>query len=240
MRKETGWEPSTLSQFTTETNFDVLDINNELYKYNSTEGGAILPRGTSLIGLDLRKTKIRPLYVPDPEYDDKLYSSVLRVTGTCYFTAFTIFDADISKPAYYDYDSNTKTPTFSHHKLATFAYADGLNNVLINGSDSGLTDLDMYYFKVARAYGDSSGRPLGDYPTFDDFEPNVDEFRIVGDISLTLLVSPLSRLVMVIHQVRSLLLILVNHMVYSKILLFLLLVLLLVSILTMDLSSLTK
>ena len=98
MRKETGWEPSTLSQFTTETNFDVLDINNELYKYNSTEGGAILPRGTSLIGLDLRKTKIRPLYVPDPEYDDKLYSSVLRVTGTCYFTAFTIFDADISKP----------------------------------------------------------------------------------------------------------------------------------------------
>ena len=183
MRKETGWEPSTLSQFTTETNFDVLDINNELYKYNSTEGGAILPRGTSLIGLDLRKTKIRPLYVPDPESDDKLYSSVLRVTGTCYFTAFTIFDADISKPAYYDYDSNTKTPTFSHHKLATFAYADGLNNVLINGGDSGLTDLDMYYFKVARAYGDSSGRPLGDYPTFDDFEPNVDEFRIVGDIS---------------------------------------------------------
>ena len=28
----------------------------------------------------------------------------------------------------------------------------------------------------------SSGRPVGDYPTFDDFEPNVDEFRIVGDL----------------------------------------------------------
>ena len=73
------------------------------------------------------------------------------------------------------------------HSLTTnlqpLFYADGLNNVLINGSDSGLTDLDMYYFKVNRAYGDSSGRPLGDYPTFDDFEPNVDEFRIVGDIS---------------------------------------------------------
>jgi len=183
VRKNAAWQASTLSQFTNETNFDVLDPNNELYKYNSTEGGAILPRGTSIIGFDLRKTKLRPLYVPDPEDDNMQYSGVLRVTGTCYFTAFTIFDADISKVAYYDYDSNTKTPTFSHHKLATFTFADGMNNVLINGTDSQLTDLDMYYFKVAKAYGDSSGRPLGDYPTFTDFEPNVDEFRIVGDLA---------------------------------------------------------
>ena len=141
-----------------------------------------MPRGTSIIGLDLRKTKLRPLYVPDPADDAMEYAGVLRVTGTCYFTAFTIFDADITKTAYYDYDSNTKTPSYSHHKLGTFTYADGINNVLIDGVDSGLTDLDMFYFKVAKAYGDSSGRPVGDYPTFDDFEPNVDEFRIVGDL----------------------------------------------------------
>ena len=181
-RKNAGYEVTSLEQFTTESNFDVLDPNNELYKYNSTEGGAIMPRGTSIIGLDLRKTKLRPLYVPDPQNDDMEYGGVLRVTGTCYFTAFTIFDADITKTAYYDYDSNRKTPSYSHHKLATFTYADGINNVLIDGTDSGLTDLDMYYFKVAKAYGDSSGRPVGDYPTFDDFEPNVDEFRIVGDL----------------------------------------------------------
>jgi len=141
-----------------------------------------MPRGTSIIGLDLRKTKLRPLYVPDPADDAMEYAGILRVTGTCYFTAFTIFDADITKTAYYDYDSNTKTPSYSHHKLGTFTYADGINNVLIDGTDSGLTDLDMFYFKVAKAYGDSSGRPVGDYPTFDDFEPNVDEFRIVGDL----------------------------------------------------------
>ena len=181
-RKNAGYEVTSLTQFTTETNFDVLDPNNELYKYNSTEGGAIMPRGTSIIGLDLRKTKLRPLYVPDPTNDAMEYGGVLRVTGTCYFTAFTIFDADITKTAYYDYDSNTKTPSYSHHKLATFTYADGINNVLIDGVDSGLSDLDMYYFKIAKAYGDSSGRPVGDYPTFDDFEPNVDEFRIVGDL----------------------------------------------------------
>ena len=181
-RKNAGYEVTSLEQFTTESNFDVLDPNNELYKYNSTEGGAIMPRGTSIIGLDLRKTKLRPLYVPDPANDAMEYGGVLRVTGTCYFTAFTIFDADITKTAYYDYDSNRKTPSFSHHKLATFTYADGVNNVLIDGTDSGLTDLDMFYFKVAKAYGDSSGRPVGDYPTFDDFEPSVDEFRIVGDL----------------------------------------------------------
>ena len=181
-RKNAGYEVTSLTQFTTETNFDVLDPNNELYKYNSTEGGAIMPRGTSIIGLDLRKTKLRPLYVPDPQNDAMEYAGVIRVTGTCYFTAFTIFDADITKTAYYDYDSNTKTPSYSHHKLGSFTYADGVNNVLIDGVDSGLTDLDMFYFKVAKAYGDSSGRPVGDYPTFDDFEPNVDEFRIVGDL----------------------------------------------------------
>ena len=181
-RKNAGYEVTSLTQFTTETNFDVLDPNNELYKYNSTEGGAIMPRGTSIIGLDLRKTKLRPLYVPDPANDAMEYAGVIRVTGTCYFTAFTLFDADITKTAYYDYDSNTKTPSYSHHKLGSFTYADGVNNVLIDGVDSGLTDLDMFYFKVAKAYGDSSGRPVGDYPTFDDFEPNVDEFRIVGDL----------------------------------------------------------
>ena len=36
-------------------------------KLNSVRGGVIIPRGTSIVGKDLRKTKIRPKYVPDPE-----------------------------------------------------------------------------------------------------------------------------------------------------------------------------
>ena len=36
---------------------------------NSIHGGVIIPRGTSLVGLDLRKTKIRPKYVPNPLND---------------------------------------------------------------------------------------------------------------------------------------------------------------------------
>ena len=42
------------------TNFDLSDPNNVLRKFNSIEGGVIIPRGTSIVGLDLRKTKIRP------------------------------------------------------------------------------------------------------------------------------------------------------------------------------------
>jgi hypothetical protein len=37
----------------------------DLYKItNSSRGGLIIPRGVSIIGLDLRKTKIRPKYIP--------------------------------------------------------------------------------------------------------------------------------------------------------------------------------
>ena len=49
------------------TNFDLNTADNALYKLNSCRGGVIIPRGTSLVGYDLRKTKVRPLYVPDPE-----------------------------------------------------------------------------------------------------------------------------------------------------------------------------
>ena len=42
------------------TNFDLTQEDNILYKFNSVNGGVIVPRGTSIVGLDLRKTKIRP------------------------------------------------------------------------------------------------------------------------------------------------------------------------------------
>ena len=52
------------------TNFDINQENNVLYKFNSVHGGVIVPRGTSIVGLDLRKTKIRPKYVPNPTFID--------------------------------------------------------------------------------------------------------------------------------------------------------------------------
>ena len=79
---------------TLNSNFDLTEEDNILYKFNSINGGVIIPRGTSLVGLDLRKTKIRPKYVPNPLNDTIESSAIFRVTGASYFWQFSIFDAD--------------------------------------------------------------------------------------------------------------------------------------------------
>lgn len=173
---------ANLTELTNSTNYDIQDPGNDLYKFNSVHGGVIVPRGTSIVGLDLRKTKIRPKFVPDPTNSGITSTSIFKITGGCYFWQFSVFDGDINSSVYYDYVGNTKTPSFSHHKLAVFEYADGVNGVGV-GTSSTNTDLSMYYYKVAEAYGDSSGRAIGDFPTTLDFEPNTPEFKIVGALS---------------------------------------------------------
>jgi len=181
-----GTTSSDLPQWDLTTNYDLNNTNNALYKMNSVRGGVILPRGTSIVGLDLRKTKIRPKYVPNPALDTIERSAIFRVTGTCYLWQFTIFDADPNGVCYKDYTTNTFVPNFSHHKLTCFEYADGVNDVEINDgflSYSGdRTDLEMYYEKVGIVYGPSSGREIQpDYPSASlDIQPKVDEYRIVG------------------------------------------------------------
>ena len=169
------WSSATLEQFDENSNFNIFDENNDLYKYNSVEGGAILPRGTSIIGLDLRKTKIRPLYVPDPENDSIERSSIFKITGSCYFSTFSFFDADPAVASYSDYANTKRVPTYSHHKLTAFTYADGVNRVRLGNEQLNLTDLDMYYYKVSKAY-----TSIPDYTL--DISPVVDEYRIVGEL----------------------------------------------------------
>jgi len=189
-KKRTGsttWTTETLSEFSENSNFDIFDISNDLYKFNSTEGGVILPRGTSIVGLDLRKTKIRPLYVPNPLDDTVDRSSIFKITGNCYFTSFTFFDADPAVAAYNDYTNTQVNPRFSHHKLTAFTYADGINKVRLGYEQTDLTDLEMYYYKIANAYGNTTNRGIPDYPANKDFEPVIDEYRIVGILEDNLL-----------------------------------------------------
>jgi len=181
-----GTTSSDFPQFDLSTNFDLTTDGNALYKLNSIYGGVIIPRGTSLVGLDLRKTKIRPKYVPNPENDSIERSAIFRVTGACYFWQFSILDGDPSGVVYKDYTTNTFVPNFSHHKLTCFEYADGRNAVDIDDAfltySTTRTDLDMYYEKVGLVYGPSSGREIEpDYPSSSlDIQPKIDEFRIVG------------------------------------------------------------
>jgi hypothetical protein len=182
-----GTTSNNLPAFDLSSNFDLTTPSNELYKLNSIYGGVIVPRGTSIVGLDLRKTKIRPKYVPNPLNNNITPSTIFRITGGCYFWQFSLFDADPNGQCYMDYTSNLFVPNFSHHKLTCFEYADGVNNVFINDEfitnrDFGRTDLDMYYEKVGLVYGQSSGRPIEpDYPSAGlDIESKIDEYRIVG------------------------------------------------------------
>ena len=134
---------------TLNSNFDLTQEDNILYKFNSVHGGIVVPRGTSIVGLDLRKTRIRPLYVPNPTDDNVKSTAIFRITGACYFWQFTFFDGDEAGLVYTDPSdfsaNNQSKPTFSHHKITAFEYADGVNTL---DQFSGLTDLDIYYLSL--------------------------------------------------------------------------------------------
>ena len=174
----------TLS-LTLSSNFDLTQEDNILYKFNSIRGGVIVPRGTSVVGLDLRKTKIRPKYVPNPTDSNVPNSAIFRITGACYFWQFSIFDGSEQGTVYTDPTNfsvnNQSFPSFSHHKLTCFEYADGVNKYL----NTGLTDLDMYYAKLSNAFNVGSGRDIDDkYPSNPDgFSKQRPEWEIVGSFA---------------------------------------------------------
>ena len=181
-----GVTSNNLFPFDGTTNLNLETDDNALYKLNSIHGGVIIPRGVSLVGMDLRKTKIRPRYVPNPENDDIERSAIFRLTGGSFFWNFTVFDANPAGQVYQDYTLNKRLPNFSHNKLTVFEYADGVNPVQIRDQfviyETDRTDLDMYYEKVSIAYSIGSGRAINpSYPESNlDIEAITGEFEIVG------------------------------------------------------------
>ena len=191
VRTPGGQELSATSELALrlDTNFDLTQSDNILYKFNSVHGGVVVPRGTSIVGLDLRKTKIRPKYVPNPT-DNTPPTSIFKITGACYFWQFSIFDGDESGEVYTndkDYSElNRVKPQFSHNKLTCFEYCDGVNDVnpeiFVDRENKALTDLDMYYHKVGNAY--NTFRNIEDDFQFprssEDFAKRDPEWEIVG------------------------------------------------------------
>jgi len=184
---------TTINQFDINTILDITNSNNKLYLLNSVHGGVIVPRGTSIIAQDLRKTVVRPLYVPDPISSDTIdenieRSAIFRITGASFFFGFSILDASPNGFCYKNYNTSKFTPNYSHHKLTAFEYADGVNPVKIRDAfinlDTTRTDLDQYYEKISLVYGVSSGRTITDVNYVGgvsvDIQPIIDEYRIVG------------------------------------------------------------
>jgi hypothetical protein len=187
------------------SNLDLTSPNNVLYKYNSIEGGIIVPRGCSLVGTDLRRTKIIPKYVPYPtrraslgiNNEDQVppRTAIFKVTGGTYFWQFSFFDGAEEGVYYKPDDPSTIAPKYSHHRLTCFEFADGLNplsTLIANGTVPNAdysavpnilerTDLEIYYQKVSKAFAtipDTSGDPA-----LDQIQARVEENRIVGPIS---------------------------------------------------------
>ena len=99
----------------------------ELRKFAHPNGGVILPRGMSVQGVDLRKSVIRPNFVP--QFDRNITTgrtAIFRVTGGSFFFNFTFKD----KLNY----------TQTHHLVDCFAF-------------TGSTELEAFYDKVQTACG---------------------------------------------------------------------------------------
>ena len=181
--KVTGVLPSfnynrALEEWQDNSIVDLANPDNVLYKFNAAKGGCIVPRGCSLIGYDLRRTVVRPLYVPDPADTSQDRTSIFNLTGGCYLWQFTIKDGDLSaqsplydasagvgKVYYKKGSTDLAIPEYSHHKICIMEYADR-------------SDLDNYYDKVGKAFQQFQ-------TDIDDggLEALVQENRIVGPLS---------------------------------------------------------
>jgi hypothetical protein len=138
----------------------------ELQAFNPQATGAILlPRGATVTAAhsDLRKTIVRPAFVPTPADEAADYSNrraVFKLTGVGYFFGFTFMDKVGS--------------TTSHHLLDCFQFASK-------------TELDEFYLKIRQAFAGPNNTGGLD-PAL--AVTSGSEYEIVGPIDITQAPSP--------------------------------------------------
>jgi len=105
----------------------------QLTQFNPVEGGIILPRGTSIVGIDQHKTVIRPTYYPDwaiDSDDPTPASTILHWTGNSFLHNLTFLDkkSDVSVTAISgdDDDDAVLTSLFPHGFRAVERDENGL------------------------------------------------------------------------------------------------------------------
>ena len=141
----------------------------ELVKFNPTDGSVVLPRGTSVIGLDQHKTLIRPTYYPawtreealiQDETDLKPATSILRWTGNSFIHNVTFRDkkdvVSVTAISGEDNDAATLTSLFPHGFKAAERDANGL----IIGAD---TVTLTYPDGISQTYEGEQTLPSGEF-----------------------------------------------------------------------------
>lgn len=99
-----------VSTFSTDFSSDYTTVTQaKLQQFNTETGGLILPRGVSIVGMDLKKCELHPTYVPKytypgypipyrqdtvggPVYQNEPRTSLLKWTGNTYLTQFCCTD----------------------------------------------------------------------------------------------------------------------------------------------------
>jgi hypothetical protein len=73
----------------------------DLAQFNGEDGGLVIPGGISILGMDLKKSELKPIYVPtyaNPAYPVELagenqpLSAIMRVAGNTYCKEFSVTD----------------------------------------------------------------------------------------------------------------------------------------------------
>ncbi len=115
-------------------------LYNRLSDFNPSDGGIIVPRGISVNGVDLRKVRIRPMYIPaltpgqNVAQDRKTY--IFKVTGGTYVSLITFTD--------------NQQFSRSHNTVTAIGYA---SEEEIKGSDVETS----YYQKINSLFGAIDG-----------------------------------------------------------------------------------
>jgi len=113
---------------------------NRLSDFNPSEGGLVVPRGISINGVDLRKVRIRPMYVPaltpgqNVAQDRRTY--MFKVTGGTYISLLTFAD--------------NQQFTRSHNTVTCIGFA---SEAEIRGSETETS----YYQKVGSLFKELDG-----------------------------------------------------------------------------------
>jgi hypothetical protein len=151
---------------------DVTDA--QLTQFNSVDGGIILPRGISIVGMDLKKCEVRPTHIPTylnhnfPVADagtDQTITSIFKWAGNTYLNNFSVTDKVAAR------NVNSVAPTSSTNNVAVFSSArpHGLNlgdSVTVNfaatvDQTTGTFTAGVYYVSPLNVYTFSlSSTPL--------------------------------------------------------------------------------
>jgi hypothetical protein len=153
----------------------------QLEEFNPSVGGLILPRGVSIIGLDLKKCELHPTYVPKythpafptnyrqqpggPIYQNEPLSSVFRWSGNTYVSNFSCLDKIEQRTVISVSTSSNNSAVFrsnrphglEYNDFVQVSYSDSADQAGANFTNGAyyVNPVDLYTFQLSLNSWDS-------------------------------------------------------------------------------------